>query len=409
MDRREFLKAGIFSLGLLIPGAQGFAFNNPNGSDGRKLIVIFLRGAIDGVNVVVPYGDDHYYQIRRSIAIPRPVTEGGVVDLDGYFGLNPALQALMPLWQSKKLAFVHASGSPDETRSHFDAQDYMESGVPGEKAISSGWMNRLLLQLPDNRSPVRALNFGPVLPRILAGSAPVGMASDVLGANARPMNLPENSPLRMMYGDRNDAMGDAFRNGVSARNQMVSDLNQGDDDRMMKASNGAPQPNTFPNFAPKISKLIHDPSVQVAFIAFGGWDTHINQGGSKGQLANKLTGLGNGLADLVKNMGPDFDKTTIVVMSEFGRTAKENGNGGTDHGHGNVMWVLGGGVNGGKVYGKFSSLADRDLHESRDLPVTTDFRTVLSSVLAEHLELSGKGMSQIFPDFASRERLALLT
>ncbi|HEY9791425.1 MAG TPA: DUF1501 domain-containing protein [Candidatus Obscuribacterales bacterium] len=414
MDRREFLKAGLFSLGMFIPGTQGWAYSNGKQNGGHKLVVVFLRGAIDGLNVVAPYGDERYYQIRQSIAIPRPGSEGSLLDLDGYFGLNPALQPLLPLWQNKQLAFVHASGSPDETRSHFDAQDYMESGVPGVKSISTGWLNRLLTQLPDNQSPIRAINVGPTLPRILEGPATVGMASGALNGNARPINLPENSPLMQMYGNRSDALGAAFRNGVDAQNQIAGDLNNGDsagggDDRMMRASKGAPSPVAFPNFGAKIAKLTHDPSVQVAFVALGGWDTHINQGASKGQLANKLTGLGKGLAEMVKAMGSDFENTTILVMSEFGRTAKENGNGGTDHGHGNVMWVLGGAVNGGKVYGRFSSLADRDLHESRDLPVTTDFRTVLSSVISEHLELSSKSLAQVFPEFTARERLALLT
>jgi uncharacterized protein (DUF1501 family) len=414
MDRREFLKAGLFSLGMLIPGAQGWAFNNATGGNGRKLVVIFLRGAVDGLSVVVPYGDNRYYQIRHSIAIPRPGTEGGALDLDGYFGANPALSSLMPLWHQRKLAFVHASGSPDETRSHFDAQDYMESGMPGEKMVNTGWLNRLLMQLPDNHSPVRAINVGPVLPRILAGPATVAMASDVLVRPTRPINLPENSPLLQMYGDRSDVLGDAFRNGVKAQNQLADDLGDGSndggaDDRMMRASKGAPSPTSLPNFGRQIAKLLKDQTVQVAFLALGGWDTHVNQGSSKGQLANKLTGLTKGLADLAAALGPDFEKTTIVVMSEFGRTAKENGNGGTDHGHGNVMWLLGGDVNGGKVYGKWSSLADRDLHESRDLPVTTDFRTVLTSVIAEHLDLSNQALTQVFPEFTMRERLALLT
>jgi uncharacterized protein (DUF1501 family) len=412
MDRREFLKAGLMSLGMIITGTQGWAFDNVTGGNGRRLIVVFLRGAVDGINVVVPYGDNHYYQIRRSIAIGKPGTDGGALDLDGYFGLNPALEPLMPFWRNKQLAFVHASGSPDETRSHFDAQDYMESGIPGTKVVSTGWMNRLLAELPNNGSPVRAINFGNTMPRIFSGPVPVAMADTGLVLTGRTVPLPNKSAIEQMYGGRGDALGAAFRQGLEAEKQLKNDLQGGDgsaNDVMMRASKGAPSPNALPNFGIKMAQLLKkDPSVQVSFMALGGWDTHINQGAGKGQLATKLGALGKGLAEMATALGPDFKNTTIVVMSEFGRTAHENGNGGTDHGHGNVMWVLGGDVNGGRVYGKWSSLADRDLHESRDLPVTTDFRTVMSSVLAEHMNLSSKGLERVFPEFSLREKLALL-
>jgi uncharacterized protein (DUF1501 family) len=411
MDRRDFLKAGLFSLAALLPGAAGWAFENPTGGNGRKLVVVFLRGAVDGLNVVIPYGDPRYYSMRPSIAVARPGTEFGAIDLDGYFGVHPSLKPLMPFFQQKQLAFVHASGSPDETRSHFDAQDYMESGIPGQKMVSTGWLNRILAELPDNHSPVRAVNFGETLPRILAGPAEVAMASNVLLRTGRPIRLPAASAIEAMYADRRDDLGKTYREGIEAEKQLITDLNDNsaDGDRIMKASNGAPTPNALPNFGQKIAHLLtHDPAVQVAFLALGGWDTHVNEGSGKGQLANKLAALSNGLAELATGLGDQFQKTTIVVMSEFGRTAKENGNGGTDHGHGNAMWVLGGPVSGGRVLGRWSSLSDRDLHEGRDLPVTTDFRTVVASLAAEHLELSQKGLTRIFPEFSLQERLSLL-
>lgn len=412
MDRRDFLKAGLFSLSWLLPGTSAWAFENPTGGNGRKLVVVFLRGAVDGLNVVVPHGDNRYYSMRPSIAVGRPGTENGVIDLDGYWGLHPSLQPLAPFFQSKQLTFVHASGSPDETRSHFDAQDYMESGVPGQKMVSTGWLNRLLTELPASQSPVRAVNFGETLPRILSGPAEVAMASNVLLRTGRPIKLPDASAVEAMYGGRGDDLGKTFREGVQAENQLLSDLNDNGpgDDRMMRASNGAPTPNAVANFGKRMANVLaHDPAVQVAFLALGGWDTHVNEGAGKGQLANKLAALSNGLADLANGLGDQFQKTTIVVISEFGRTARENGNGGTDHGHGNAMWILGGPVKGGRVLGRWTGLADNQLHEARDLPVTTDFRTVLASLASEHLELSQKGLARVFPEFAPPERLALLT
>lgn len=399
MDRRDFLKHGMLSLALFLPGLPGWAYGTGDDSGkSHRLIVIMLRGAVDGLNVVVPYGDDHYYQIRHSIAVGRPNTEHGVLDLDGYFGLHPALAPLMPFWQSRQLAMVHASGSPDPTRSHFDAQDYMESGLPGSKTVSTGWMNRLLAEMPNNRSPIRGLNFGETMPRIFSGPQSVGMAPEVL-AKAHPMNSAVEHAFTDMYGGRQDALGNAFREGIEAKHQINDDLA---DDIIMKGSQGAPTPGKFANFGSKIAQLMRkDPSVKIAFLAFGGWDTHVNEGAGQGQLANHLGPLGRGLAELAQGLGSDFKNTTIIVMSEFGRTARENGNGGTDHGHGNVMWLLGGNVAGGKVYGRWSSLADRDLHENRDVPVTTDFRTVLASVLGEHLEVSRNGLQRVFPDFST--------
>jgi len=398
MDRREFLKsAAAASLSMLCPHAGAWAFNGGS-EEQKRLVVILLRGAVDGLNVVIPYGDPSYYQARSSIAIPHPGTELGAISLDGNFGLHPALAPLEPMWKSRSLAFVTAAGSPDPTRSHFDAQDYMESGEPGVKVVSTGWMNRLISLLPDNNSPVRALNFGPTIPRILSG--PAGVANVPTGA-ATGRKLVVDRPaiaqaFDQLYGDRNDALGRAFKEGMEARQKLSKELM----DEMEMANKGAPAPKDIPNFGKELAKLMtKDKTVQVAFIAFGGWDTHINQGAGKGQLANHLAPLGQGLADLVNGLGPLYKETNIVVMSEFGRTAHENGNGGTDHGHGNSMWVMGGDVRGGKVYGKYESLASSDLYEGRDLPVNTDFRSVISSVLVAHMGLQTAQLDKIFPNF----------
>jgi uncharacterized protein (DUF1501 family) len=385
----------------ILPGTHAWALSNATSGSKKKLVVVMLRGAVDGLNVVVPYGDPSYYQARKSIAIPRPGTDNGVIALDNDFGLHPVLAPLMPMWQDKTLAFVTSSGSPDKTRSHFDAQDYMESGVPGMKAVSTGWMNRLVSLLPDNHSPVRALNLGPTIPRILSGPASVANASIGKGGN-RPLVVDRPNvehAFEELYGNRTDALGKAFRDGIEARHTLSKDL----EDEMAMSGRGAPSPNEAPNFGKTLASLItKDPKIQVAFLAFGGWDTHVNQGAGKGQLANKLTPLGAGLADLCEGLGDQYNDTTIVVMSEFGRTAHENGNGGTDHGHGNVMWLMGGSVRGGKVYGKYNSLASSDLYEGRDLPVSTDFRAVISSVLLGHMGLNGSEMDKIFPNFNSQ-------
>jgi uncharacterized protein (DUF1501 family) len=401
MKRREFLQtAGLCALSLIAPGISGWAASAGNaGEPGNKLVVVFLRGAVDGLNVVVPHGDSHYYSSRPSIAIPKPGQEGGALDLDGYFGLHPSLDPLMQFWKDGTLAFVNASGSPDPTRSHFDAQDFMESGTPGVKLTSSGWMNRLLSKLPGGRSPVRCLNIGETMPRILQG--PASVASYEPAGNGviqkKAIDLPVVSQLfQSMYGGRTDELGKSFNEGMSARKTIKKDL----ESEMMAANQGAPDARNFKGFGNQLGTLFSkDPSVQMGFLAIGGWDTHINQGSSKGQLANKLTALGTGLNDLVSALGAEYKNTLIVVMSEFGRTVKENGNAGTDHGHGNVMMLMGGRVAGGKVHGKWKGLEGSQLYEGRDLAVTTDFRSVLWSTIAEHLKVASSDMKEIFPAF----------
>lgn len=403
MDRREFLKtASLASLSCLIPGFQAWAVESGGTKrNNNKLIVVFLRGAVDGLSVLVPYGDNEYYSTRSKIVIQKPGQEAGALKLDSDFGLHPSLAPLMPFWQNKSLAFVLNSGSPDATRSHFDAQDYMESGIPGSKTAQSGWMNRLLSELPDTHSPVRAINIGATTPRILQG--PVSSATYAPSQKGRKVNLIDRpdviSRFNEMYSGRQDDLEKAFREGLQARATISNALAQGQDE-MTQANRGAVPANKFGGFGKQLGKLIHEePKVQVAFVALGGFDTHVNQGNEKGQLANHLTVLGKGLSELAVGLGPSFNKSMILVVSEFGRTVKENGNGGTDHGHGNAIWLLGGKVNGGKLYGRWSGIKRGDLYEGRDLPVNTDFRTVVSSAIAEHLQLSQAQLASIFPGF----------
>jgi uncharacterized protein (DUF1501 family) len=365
----------------------------------KRLIVILLRGAVDGLNVVIPYDERGYYEGRPTIAIGRPGTDQGALPLDGHFGLHPALGSLLPLWNDKKLAFVHAAGSPDATRSHFDAQLFIENGTPGHSTTPDGWMNRLLDALPGPHGPTDAVSIGLTLPQILKGTLPVAnLLIGPEGARPMPIDQPEiGRAFDRLYGG-DDPISEAYKQGRATRAELVGDLAS----EMRRADNGAPQPGGFPAEAARLAHLIgQNRHIRLAFLSLGGWDTHVNQGKAKGQLANRLQPLGDGLAALAKGLGNAWDDTIAVVLSEFGRTVRENGNGGTDHGHGNVIWVLGGGVRGGRVYGDWPGLATPQLYKGRDLPVTTDYRTVLAAIIERHLGVDDRRLVQIFPGLAA--------
>ena len=401
MNRRSFLKtaAAVPALTLLPLGRNGWAARLPEGSGGKRLVVVFLRGAVDGLNVVIPYEESAYYDGRPNIAIARR----DALVLGDRFALHPALASIMPLWNEGRLAFVHACGSPDPTRSHFDAQDYMESGTPGNKSTTDGWMNRLLARLPGERSPTAAVSFGPTLPRIFEGR--LAVANVAVGKQAaRPMAIDRpviSGAFDRMY-QGSDALSIAYREGKSAHQRLLAMLEQD----MVQSSGNAPSAFGFPGIAEQAGRLLaRDPNIRLAFLAVGGWDTHINQGATDGQLANHLRPLGDGLAALSRRLGPQLADTAIVVLSEFGRTVRENGDGGTDHGHGNVLWVLGGNVRGGKIHGRWPGVSPERLYEERDLAVTTDFRNAIGAVLAGHMNLGPAALAAVFPgfDFASKE------
>ena len=408
MQRRQVLTSAAAALAWTAVGRTALAATGNAPLPGnRRLVVVFLRGAVDGLSVVAPYTEGVYYQQRSTIALARPGQDGGLLDLDGHFGLNPNLAPLMPLWQSGKLAFVHASGSPDPTRSHFDAQDYMESGTPGRKGTPDGWLNRLLGAEPAAVAPAgarasvtRGISVGATLPRIWAGPNPVANIANGKGAT-KPTQLDRpqvGKAFDALYaGD--DALSKAYRESRQSRAE-VNEAMSADVREQMVADNGAPLPNGFPDDAARLAQLMRrDPNVQIAFLALGGWDTHVNQGGAKGQLANRLQPLGQGLAEFATRLGPAFDDTTVLVLSEFGRTARQNGTGGTDHGHGNVMWALGGNIAGGKVYGRWPGVDASALHEGRDLAITTDFRQVLAGVCMNNLRLPDDRLAAVFPGF----------
>ena len=414
MQRRQLLQAATAAgLAWTAVGRTAFAATAAQAGQqlpgNKRLIVVFLRGAVDGLSVVVPYGEGAYYDARSSIALARPGQDGGVLDLDGHFGLNPNLAPLMPLWQSGKLAFVQASGSPDPTRSHFDAQDYMESGTPGRKGTPDGWLNRLLgaeppvVVTPGARAGVtRGISVGATMPRIWAGPNPVAnIANGARATKPTQLDRPQVSKAFDALYSGDDAMSKAYRESQQSRAEVNEAMTPAAmDHEQMVANGGAPLPNGFPDDAARLAQLMRrDPNVQIAFLALGGWDTHVNQGGAKGQLANRLQPLGQGLAELASRLGPTFDDTTILVISEFGRTVRQNGTGGTDHGHGNVMWALGGNVAGGKVHGRWPGIDASSLNEGRDLAVTTDFRQVLAGVCAHNLGLPDNKLAAVFPGF----------
>ena len=409
MDRRYFLKAsgiGLASFGLMGAAPQ-FLHQFANAAtltdrNGKKkiLIAIFQRGAVDGLNVVVPHGESEYYNLRSSIAIPKPNQTDGAIDLDGYFGLHPSLKPFEKFWQNKQLAVIHSSGSPDNTRSHFDAQDYMESATPGVKSTRDGWLNRVLqTDTINGASPFRAVAMTPQTPRSLMGHAPA-IAMTNLGDFAIQAGAYTQSVQGGFEGIWQQSAKDGLGNTGQETFEAVNFLKKANPSQY-KAENGAVYPNNaFGRSLLQIAQLIKaNVGLEIAFTEVGGWDTHFNEGGSRGQLANLLRDFGASIGALATDLGQRMDDVVILTMSEFGRTARQNGTGGTDHGHANAMFVLGNSVKGGKVYGDWKGLKNDQLNEGRDLAVTTDFRDVFGEIAYKHL--GDKSLDKIFPGYQS--------
>ena len=364
----------------------------------KILVAIFQRGAADGLNVVVPHGEKAYYRLRPTIAVPRPATGNAdaAIDLDGFFGLHPSLAPLKPLFDQQHLAIVDAAGSPDPTRSHFDAQDYMESGTPGLKATHDGWMNRALPKAEGKVSPVRAVSLGPTLSRAMSGHNPAISLQTIGGFQVR--DAMASKQFQDMYQNAADPMLRAAGQETFEAVQMLQSVQR----LPYTPAGGANYPRgRFGDSLRQIAQLIKaDVGVEMAFADIGGWDHHVNELGqraSEGQLANLLREYGQALAAFWTDMGDRMQDVALVTMSEFGRTAHENGNRGTDHGHANCMFVMGGAVKGGKVYGKWPGLEREQLYEGRDLALTTDFRDVLGELVAKHM---GNGsLNGVFPGY----------
>jgi uncharacterized protein (DUF1501 family) len=410
MNRRLFLKSsGIAMFGTGAAPAwlsrAAYAEDRP-GSRSKVLIAVFQRGAVDGMSMVAPFGEKSYYELRPNLAIPKPDgTRESAIDLDGFFGLHPALAPLQPLYAEGQLAIVQAAGSPDPTRSHFDAQDYMESGTPGRKGTGDGWMNRALSGSQPVKSPVRAVSLGTTLSRTLRGQNEAIAISNLRDFQVR--DAGGSQTFESMYA----ATLDKVMNGAGRETFEAVRLMQSLQKQTYTPAAGVTYPaGRFGQSLRQIAQLIKaDVGLEVAFTDGGGWDTHVNQiaaRATEGQLARLLTDFGAGLAAFHRDMGDRMADILLVTMSEFGRTARENGTRGTDHGHANAMFVLGGGVRGGKVYGEWPGLEADRLYEGRDLAVTTDFRDVLGELVERHLGNADVG--HVFPGYTHLKYRGLL-
>ena len=376
----------------------------------KVLITIFQRGAVDGLNMIVPFGEREYYAARPSIAIARPGTgaESAAVDLDGFFGLHPRMASLKPLYDAGQLAIVHACGSPDGTRSHFDAQDYMETATPGLKSTQDGWLNRYLHAREHQAStPFRAVALAPQLPRSLQGLEPALAIGQIgqFGIRAGQASATVQSSFESEYAAAaNSVLHQTGREAFDA----VRMLRKADPSRYAP-EHGAEYPRSAYGEALKqIAQLIKsDVGLEIAFAESGNWDHHVNEGAATGQLATRLDDLARGISALVRDLGDRMQDVVILTMSEFGRAVAENGNRGTDHGHGNAMMIIGGAVRGGKVYGRWPGLAPEQRFDGRDLAVTTDFRAVFAEVVRGHLGLADT--RHVFPGFRASGTLGFLS
>jgi uncharacterized protein (DUF1501 family) len=368
----------------------------------RKLLVtVFQRGAVDGLNMVVPFGDAAYYQARPSIAIARPGFTDGAIDLDGFFGLHPRMTALKPLWDSRSLAVVHACGSPDTTRSHFDAQDYMESATPGIKSTRDGWLNRYLHVARDAHDPLNAVAMTRQMPRSLQGRVPA-LAMGSVGEFGVRADIGTRESFESAYAAARDDMLNGTASEAFKAMRALAAAGAGP----YRASHGASYPRSpFGQALQEIARLAKaDVGLEIAFAESNQWDHHVNEGAATGQIANRLGDFAGGIAAFVQDLGDRMADSVILTMSEFGRAVAENGNRGTDHGHGNAMLVVGGGVKGGEVYGTWPGLRSDDRFEGRDLAITTDFRDVFGEIVMTHLGATETTAARVFPGYGVKPR-----
>jgi uncharacterized protein (DUF1501 family) len=413
MNRRVFVKSGAMAfvtMGLAPSFLRRSAFAAEltkgaaalSNSRGKVLICLFQRGAADALNMIVPHGDPAYYALRPNIAIPRPVSGSAqaAIDLDGFFGLHPSLAPIKALYDRGMVAPVHAVGSPSSTRSHFDAQDYMESGTPDNKGTHDGWLNRYLATEGTcescKPSPFRAVAMTAQTPRILDGHAATIAMNNLDQFSVRTSGT-QAERLEALY---RTGSADVVHAAGGEMFEAVKALKAANPQQYIP-QNGAEYPRSpFGQHLRQIAQLIKaDLGLEIAFADVGGWDTHVNQGGTTGQLANRFDDFAKSIQALVTDLGDRMADVTIMTMSEFGRTARQNGNGGTDHGHASALFVIGGDVKGKKVHGRWPGLAREQLYEGRDLALTTDFRSVFSEVAAKHL--GARKLDAMFPGYAA--------
>ncbi len=409
LTRRALLKGGACALAA-VAAPPRFLARAAAAADARKkvLVAVFQRGAVDGLSMIVPHGDRDYAGARASIAIrpPRAGDAGAALDLDGFFGAHPALAPLVPLWHSRALAVVHACGSPDATRSHFDAQDYMESGTPGVKSTPNGWLARAASNLPAARSPFRAVALGPTLPRALRGDAgAISVASlDRFDVRALAETAVARKGFESLYAQ---GVQDLLHGTGRETFEAVRMLKSANAARLTPANGAAYPRSRLGDALRQIAQLVRsDVGLEIGFADADGWDTHVGQGAEQGQLANRLGDLAGALAAFAQDLGDRMADVVVLTMSEFGRTVAENGNRGTDHGHATAMLVYGGGVRGGKVYGRWPGLARERLFEGRDLAVTTDFRALFGEVAARQLGIAKP--AALFPGWGGGSALGVL-
>lgn len=403
IDRRGFLRSsGLALAGLgLSPNLLRAAMDNAPAKAGKVLVLVIQRGACDGLAMVPPLGDGHYHAYRPTLALESS-GDGAALKLDGTFGLHPSLAALKPFYDVGHLAVLHEVGSPDSTRSHFDAQDFLESGTPGVKSTGDGCLNRALQSLrKGSDAPFRAVALQPNMPRILQGGANALALNDLndfqLRAEVAGSGGAHPSGFEGMY---QGALDRALRGVGDEAFSALKEL-KAKDPRSFQPANNANYPNSpLGRRLKQIAQLIKaDLGLQVAVTDCGGWDTHLAQGSATGQLANRLKDFGDSLGAFLLDLRERMDQVCVATVTEFGRTVRENGNRGTDHGHGSVMLVAGGKVRGNRVIAKWKSLASQDLYEDRDLPVTTDHRDALGEILERHLGVPDLG--KVFPGFSN--------
>ncbi|MFQ5738626.1 MAG: DUF1501 domain-containing protein [Acidobacteriota bacterium] len=401
ISRRIFLKNGgltLIGMGALPGVMMRAALAAPLGRR-KTLVVVFLRGGADGLNMVVPYGEKEYYRARPSIAIPPPGAGGeAALDLDGFFGLHPSLSDLQALFQQKRLGILLAVGSPSPSRSHFEAQDFMESAAPDNHRVKDGWLNRFLQSEGKKGSAFRGVSLGPVLPRSLEGRARA-IALDGLnhfhlqGGPAR--GLARAGYQSLYHQETNTLLSGTAQELFDA----IDFLDKAHPDRYRPSPNAHYPGGPLGEKLRQLSQLIKaGVGVEVAFVDAGGWDHHFNQGGVKGQQSRLLRELGQGLSAFNRDLGARMEDVLLLTMSEFGRTVAENGSGGTDHGHANMVLALGGEVKGGELYGQWPGLGRQELYEGRDLALTSDFRDVFAEVLIRRM--GAQDLSNVLPGFS---------
>jgi uncharacterized protein (DUF1501 family) len=415
--RRLFLKRGGIALAAIGAGSMyepmflartALAADSAGAAERKKVLVcIFQRGAVDGMSMVVPHGDPFYYKNRQDIAIAQPTRNGSgntALDLDGFFGLHPAMKALLPLYKQGQLAAIHACGSPNESRSHFDMQDFMESGTSDDKGIHTGWLNRMLEQRHEKKSsPFRAVAMSSVLPRSLQGNVEALALRDLnsFGVKGGGGSINVAAGFEGMY---ESAVGDVLGGAGSGSFEAISMLKKADPTKYTPSKGTDYPAGAFGHAMLQVAQLIKaDVGLEIAFVEIDGWDTHANQGGAAGQLAGRLYDFSRGLASFHKDLGDRMSDVLVLTMSEFGRAARQNGNRGTDHGHANCFFAMGANVQGGRVLGKWPGLAPDNLFEDRDLAVTTDFRDIFAEACIRHCGITHDSLSSVLPKYSIDE------